>query len=586
MKTNFSKISGPGEGKWKSLLKFISFLLTKQGSGVLKRALSKRLQRSGVMKQDKLNYDKWIRTLQDINVLKQDFEATSNALKVKPRIKIVVPSPEIPTEHLEATRDSILAQQYRNFDEVLFADAPTLKDIRKESSAGAPPNSQLHSADCIFFVTPGCLLTPNCLYEFIRHINAHPEDDIVYADDDLMTDDTSFSSPYFKPDWSPDTFLSRNYIGSTVLIKKQLIDRLELPAGYEFTDIYDLLLRATEQTNHIGHIPKVLVHKRARISPGAEHAGAKKALEAALERRGRPAQVLGAGVPEVFNINYAIRSVEKVSIIIPTKDGTALLKTAIDSIFQKTDYPDYEIILLNNNSSSPEFFSLVKQYTAQYAGKFSCIDANFPFNFAKLMNAGVAASKGAYILMCNNDIEVTHADWMTQMVSYAQHPETGAVGVKLLYPDDTVQHAGIVSIGARDTGHVFVGMTKNKTGYFNSLIATTNYSSVTAACLMCRKNIYEAVGGMDEALAVEYNDVDLCLKFRERGYYNVYLASAALYHHESATRGHPLRSKESFQQHEKELAIFKSKWPAFIERDSFYSAHLGLDGGFMGGATV
>ena len=582
MKTNLSKISDPGEGKLKSILKFVSFLFTMPGLRVLKRATSKFLQGRGIVKQHIPDYDEWIRTELDTARLKSDFEAEYPTLKVKPVIKVVVPVPHPNTENVRETADSISSQLYPHCYEVVTADAPLEAGIVGDERLNKNDIAE-YPADYIFFVKRDCLLTPNCLFEFVKHINKHPEDDIIYADDDLVGDQGRFRDPHFKPAWSPDTLLSRNYIGNIFLIRKSLLTSLKgLPRDYEYNNAYDLLLRSTEQTREIGHIPKILVHIRPEHPSAATHAAAKKAVKEALVRRGLAAEVYDIpGISEVFQLNYNVRYFGKVSIIIPSKDNSELLKTALNSIIEKTKYPDYEIIVLNNNSVSPEFSNLMSEYAKKLPTKFRCIDASFPFNFAKLMNLGVGQSKGVYILMCNNDIEVTHSDWMTQMVSYAQQEKTGAVGVKLLYGDNTIQHAGVVSTG-NDTGHVFVNMDKNAPGYLNNLNAVTNYAAVTAACLMCRKKLYGEAGGMDEALAVEYNDIDLCLKFRELGYYNVYLPSVEVFHHESATRGHPFRSKQSWQQHEKELALFKSKWPAFMDRDSFYSPHLDLDGSFKG----
>ncbi len=583
MKTNLSKISDPGEGKLKSILKFVSFIFTTPGLRVLKRATSKFLQGRGIVKQHIPDYDEWIRSALAPAQLKADFEAEYPTVRTKPVIKVVVPVPGANMENVRETADSISSQLYPHCVEVVMADAPFEADIVGDRRL-KKNDIEEHPADYILFVKEDCLLTQNCLFELVKHINKHPEDDIIYADDDLVGDHGRFRDPHFKPAWSPDTLLSRNYIGNIFLIRKSLLMSLKgLPRDYEYNNGYDLLLRATEQTNKIGHIPKILAHIRPEHPSVAKHAAAKKAVKEALVRRGLAAEVYDIhGTSDVFLVNYQVRYFGKVSIIIPSKDNSELLKTALNSIIEKTKYPDYEIIVLNNNSVSPEFSDLMNEYAKKYPAKFRCIDASFPFNFAKLMNLGVAESKGVYIIMCNNDIEVTHSDWMTQMVSYAQQEKIGAVGVKLLYGDNTIQHAGVVSTGTGDTSHVFVNMNKNVPGYLNNLNAVTNYSAVTAACLMCRKKLYKDSGGMEEALAVEYNDIDLCLKFRDLGYYNVYLPSVEVYHHESATRGHPFRSKESWHQHEKELALFKSKWPTFMDRDPFYSPHLHLDGSFKG----
>lgn len=222
----------------------------------------------------------------------------------------------------------------------------------------------------------------------------------------------------------------------------------------------------------------------------------------------------------------------------------------------------------------------MKGYEEKHSDIFRCVEASFPFNFSKLMNVGAGLATGEYILMLNNDVEILKGDWITWMVAYTQNEWTGAVGVKLLYPDDRIQHAGTV-IGLGDdkiAAHAFVGYHKDMPGYFNKLQFVSNYAALTAACLMVRKNVYDEVGGMDEALEVEYNDVDFCLKLLDAGYYNVYMPDVVLYHYESATRGHPHQDKKSYERHVRELAYFRSKWKKYIKNDPFYNPNLSLDG--------
>ena len=608
MKKNFAKISNPGEGRFKSLMKFASFVLTKPGFNLVKKVAKKALVKLGLRKEPFTGYPDWIKAHLDPKVLKKEFAATYNLLQNKPKISIVIPVYNPPVEYLIAAINSVTDQSYEHWELCLSDDRSpnpevktTLEKYSKKDSRikvifreknghiSANSNSALSLAtgDYILFMDHDDLLTPNCLFEFVKHINAHPQDQLIYSDEDKVDDDGVFSFPHFKPDWAPDNLLSRNYMGHVIVIKKDLADKVNgFREGFEGSQDHDYLLRATELTNHIGHIPKVLYHWRIHNLSVANNTdakpyayiAAKKALEEAMIRRGSPATVEDIpGILGGYRINYKIRSFGKVSIIIPTKDQLKLLKLAIDSMFKKTDYPDFEIIVLNNNSTSPEFFTLMKEYEEQYAGKFRCIAANFPFNYAKLMNLGAAESKGEYLLMCNNDVEVIHNDWMTQMVSYAQREKTGAVGVKLLYQDDTVQHAGVVLGLGGAAGHVFTNMGRSDRGYFNYVQSLNNYAAVTGACMMCRKSVYNEVGGMDEHLEVEYNDVDLCLQFLTHGYYNVYLPTVELYHHESATRGHPFQSKQAWAQHEKDFAIFRSKWQKLIDNDPFYSPNLSVE---------
>jgi GT2 family glycosyltransferase len=427
--------------------------------------------------------------------------------------------------------------------------------------------------------------------EVVKHINANLDDDLIYSDEDKLSEKGTFIEPFFKPDWSPDRLMATNYLSHVIVIKKQLMDEVGgFRLGYEGSQDYDLLLRVSEKAQRIGHIPQVLYHWRIHdlsaagstdVKPYA-YIAAKRALEDALVRRNQPGEVQYTTERGRYRIKYQVREAKKVSIIIPTKDAANMMKNTLDSILYHTDYPNYEIIVLNNNSTTKEFFDLMKGYEEKHKDIFRCVDASFPFNFSKLMNTGAALSTGEYILMLNNDVEILKKDWIDWMVAYAQNETTGAVGVKLLYPDDTIQHAGTI-IGLGDdkiAAHAFVGAHKDNPGYNNCLQSATNYAAVTAACLMCRKSVYEQVGGMDENLAVEYNDVDFCLRLIDHGYYNIYLPEVTLYHYESATRGHPHQTRESYERHIREIGIFKKNWNKYIKRDPYYNENLSLDKGF------
>ena len=217
-----------------------------------------------------------------------------------------------------------------------------------------------------------------------------------------------------------------------------------------------------------------------------------------------------------------------------------------------------------------------QQIQKEYTGTIKIVDAHFPFNFSRLMNMGAALAKGKHLLMLNNDVEIIHEDWLGIMLSYTQQARIGAVGVRLLYPDDTIQHAGVIVGLGGIAGHTFVGAYKDEAGYFNYIQSVNNYSAVTAACLLCRKEVFDAVKGMDEQFEVEYNDVDFCLKLQAAGYNNVYLPQVELYHYESATRGHPHQSKVSYERHLKEMKLFKDKWQAVIDHDPHYNPNLNL----------
>ena len=556
MKKNIRKIKTPGESTLKTLLKFGQFAFTKPGFDHFKRTAARL---AGFGTQRPLRYDNWIKAEKDVTKLTAAFNTEISGLRVKPRFTIVLFVNIASTELFYNSFQSISNQLYKGWELCIFekgakkiARAEFLKEYKNDHKITVVENADgltnvlaKSGGDYILWVENGDMLTLDCLFEFVKYINTHPSGKLLYADEDYINEKGDFSSPKFKPDLAPDNLLSGNYIGSTLMISNDLLTKLsEIRTADIENDLSQLLLNSIESANIVGHIPKILFHKQRNDTTNVSFLNTNASL-----------------------VDYNITKPGTVSIIIPTKDHEHLLKTAIDSIIEKTDYQDYEIIIVNNNSVSEDFYKLMAQYELQLTGRFSCIEAKFPFNFSKLINLGVSVSQGKYILMLNNDVEVIHADWLTKMVSYAQREKTGAVGVKLLYPDDTIQHAGIVLSGNEASSHIYA----NAERYDSRANRVTNYSAVTGACLMCRKEVYSELGGMDEQLPVEYNDIDLCLKMLCKGYYNVYLPQVELYHFESATRGHPFRSKKAWKQHNHDLTVFKNKWQKMIDRDPYYN---------------
>lgn len=604
--SNFiDKVGTPENSKAQNIAKLAAFLLSKPG---IKFVINKVRHALFADKVNAASYNNWINHRLNPTLLDVQYKTHINNLKNKPLISIVVPVYNPSVTFLAAAIESVINQQYTNWELCLADDVSPNPEVRQLLEAYSKKDNRIkvvfrttngHISECtnsalamatgeyILFMDHDDLLTINCLFEIVKHINKHPEDRIIYSDEDKIDDSGIFSMPHFKPDWAPDNLLSRNYMGHVIVIDKKIVDQLGgLRPGFDGSQDHDLLLRATELTNNIGHIPKVLYHWRihehsvAMASEAKPYAylAAQKALEEALVRRGTPGKVEHIpGILGGYRIRYEVRSYDKVSIIIPTKDQAELLRKALTSIIELTTYPDYEIILLNNNSTTPEFFALVKEFSEKYGDKFTCYEAAFPFNFSKLNNFGVSKSSGKFLLFLNNDVEVTHGDWLDQMVSFAQRKFTGAVGVKLLFPNDTIQHAGVILGLGGAAGHIFPRVHRSQTGYFNYLVSLNNYSSLTGACLMCRREVFEEVGGFDETLAVEYNDIDLCLKIMTKGYYNVYVPDVVLYHYESASRGHPFHSKAAFAQHEIDIKKFRDKWLRYIENDPFYSPNLSME---------
>lgn len=599
MSAKTPKIFDVQQGKLKSLAGFILFLFTKPGRTVLKKYLGKVLKGHVDETDEEIAYADQVRNMTDPATLKKEFDAVYPQLKFKEGISILLAVNDPAMPFLAAAVDTVRQQLSPDWELLLINNCPghagvndTLQTYAAaddririiqnsaKASLAACYNTALMQASQMFvlFLPESNLLTPNCIFEIIRFFNSYYLIEMIYADDDLVDAAGNYSDPYFKPNWSPDTFLSRNYIGASFAMKRSVIEGCDyFSEGYDDCLLYELLLRVTGRIELIGHIPKVLFHNR-QPAGAASTSLQKQALAAAMKRRGLAATIHDIpGAPDAFRIKYEVQEYRKVSIIIPSRDQVTLLKATLDSIIEKTDYPDYEIILLNNNSRSTEFHDLVYNFRTRNPDNFRFVEANFPFNFARLMNLGVAESYGDYILLLNNDVEVTQSDWITNMVSYAQQERIGAVGVKLLYPDNTIQHAGIVLGINGEAGHAFIHQPADADGYYHSVKAATNYTAVTAACLMCRKELYSFVGGMSELFAVEFNDIDLCLRFcSEPNHFNVYLPDVVLYHHESASRGHPFRSKASWQLHEKELKLLKQFWKRWVDNDPNYNPNLTL----------
>lgn len=527
--------------------------------------------------------------------------------KKQPLFSIVMPVYNPEPAHLKAAINSILNQVYENWELCLADDCSTNPEIKvlideycekharikavfrtENGHISAASNSGLAiaSGDYIVLMDQDDLITLDALYQNAKIINEHEIVDLIYSDEDKIDENGVHSYPHFKPDWSPDSLLSRNYLGHLTVFKTEIMKKIGgWREGFEGSQDYDLVLRFTEQTEAIFHIPLVLYHWRihAASAAGGEEAkpyayiAAKKALIEALNRRNEPGNVDFLDGFRGYSIRYDLKKAsDLVSIIIPTKDQTSILKKCIESIFERSTYPNFEVILIDNNSEEQAFFDYVKSCESKYGNQFKYVQASIPFNFSTLMNLGAEQAKGNYLVLLNNDTEVISHDWIEGMLEQAQRPSIGVVGVKLLYPNNTIQHAGVVMGLGGAAGHVLVGEDRYGPGYFNYVNMQNNYSAVTAACIMIRTSVYNEVGGFDELFTVEYNDVDFCLKIREAGYNNIYIPHVELYHYESISRGHPHMTKESYERHINEVNLLKNKWMGYIDHDPCYNQNLTL----------
>ena len=504
--------------------------------------------------------------------------------------------------------ESVNGQSYLNWQLCIADDASTDKDLKDYLSElernekisviyrdtnghiSAATNSALRIADGEFvtFLDHDDKLHPHALAAVVSCLNEDQDLDILYSDEDKIDEHGYRREPYFKPGWSPDLLLSQNYICHLSVYRKTLIDELKgIRAGMEGAQDYDLILRATEKTSKIKHIPHVLYHWRATTGSTAlnaqekdyAHEKAIEVLNATVARRRLCAQILDTDLGAYHRVRYDLPSaVPKASVIIPTKDRIDLLGTCMEGLQKKPDYTNFEIIVVDNNSAEArtfEYFELIEREENVRVIKFPN-----DFNFSAINNFAASKAIGEILVLLNNDIEVIKPDWLTELVSHANRPDIGAVGCRLYYPDDHVQHDGIIIGMGGVAGYAHPHLKREQSGEFGRSKIIGIYSAVTAAALAIKKSIYEEVGGLDaENLAVAFNDVDFCLRVKEAGYQNLYSPFAELYHHESVSRGpdtDPIKAK----RFEKEALYMKNKWKTFIDNAPSYNQNLSLMEGF------
>lgn len=507
-----------------------------------------------------------------------------------PLISIITPVFNTPAEWLEAAVDSVIAQVYANWELILIddgsSDAQTIaalpqlaakdKRIRLEwlkQSGGISVASnrglELAKGEWIALLDHDDIIEPDALYCFVKLLQTESDADVMYSDEDKLTEQGP-DAPLFKPDWSPDFFLSYNYVVHLSCLRRSLVDAVGgFRSDFDGAQDYDLLLRMIEKTDRIRHIPRVLYHWRRSASstsdnirrkPKALEAG-KKAIAEHLARIDQPAHVTVDWQTHAYHVTREIIEPRKISIIVPTRDRIALLARCIESLERHTSYDNYEIVIVDNDSESDEardYFARTRHRVLHFSG---------PFNFSAINNFAVAKTECPWLLFMNNDVEVIEANWLNAMIEHIQRPEVGAVGARLLYPDNTVQHAGVVLGVGGIAQHAFRGFPAEHPGVNRQLQVTRNYSSVTGACLLTRRDVFEEVGGFDEErLPVTFNDVDLCLKLRAAGYLIVYTPYAKLYHHESATRRPSVEARET--------DVMRERWSELIARDPYYNPNL------------
>ena len=556
-------------------------------------------------KEQNIPYSKWIeKHLPDKEELAWQ---RKEAFAISPKISIVVPLYKTPQKYLQALINSIKEQTYTNWELCLSdgsgKDSP-LKDIlttyaKEDSRIRIVANEEplkiadntnkaiaIATGDYIAFADHDDELTKNALYECVQAINDKPATQVLYSDEDKMSGDgNQFFQPHFKPDFNIDLLCTVNYVCHLFVVKRDILEEVGVLRGeFDGAQDYDFILRCVEATANIHHIPKILYHWRSHEESTAENPESKlyaftagqRAVQAHYDRIGVKAEVVQG---EFFGLNRTrfIRDYDPlISIVIPNKDHIDDLQRCMDSIESHSTYHNYEFIIIENNSTEPETFAYYKELEAKN-GKVKVVYWDGVFNYAAINNFGVKYANGEYLLLLNNDTEIVNDDCLEEMLGYCMRDDVGIVGARLYYEDDTIQHAGVVIGFGGIAGHCFVMQPRSYTGYCHRIICAQDYSAVTAACLMVKKSVFDAVDGLTEELAVAFNDIDFCLKVREYGKLVVYNPYAELYHYESKSRGLE-DTPEKRERFNREIMIFRKRWPEILRNgDPFYNPNLTLD---------
>jgi O-antigen biosynthesis protein len=556
--------------------------------------------------EDPLRYAAWRRVFESVD--QRTSGRAAAGLVRRPRFSLVTAVYRAPSQYLRQLHDSLKAQEYDAWEwciadggsgsdtlavlkEIAAKDA-RVKIVYLPENGGIAANTNaalaLASGEFVAFVDHDDTLSPRALLEYAQKLNDHPDTDVLYSDEDKLSEDgQERSSPFFKPDWSPDLLRSINYMTHFLAIRKSLVDELGgLRLGFDGSQDYDLVLRATERARRIEHLPRVLYHWRMSSSSTASSESRKtwaaeagrKALDQHLERTGvkGKAEIYYEGAAWWYDVRYAIVGEPLVTIIIPNKDDVGTLKRCLDSVFEST-YTNLEILLVENNSSDPATFAYYDAVQKRDS-RIRVVKWQGDFNYSAINNFAVKKARGEFLLLLNNDVEAINAEWLERLLGICQRKDVGAVGAMLLYPDNTVQHAGVVVGLGGCAGHSHKFYPATHPGYFRRLQMTCNYSAVTGACLMIRSSLYRELGGLNEKnLAVAFNDVDFCLRIRASGKLIVWTPRARLYHYESKTRGAE-NTPEKIARFGKEKRYMQGEWKEIMQRgDPYYSPNLVTD---------
>lgn len=555
-------------------------------------------------KKDTFTYEQWRK---DNEITCEELEEQrKETFAYEPRFSIVVPLFQTKEIYLRALLESVKNQTYANWELCLAdgtgANSPLSKiaeeyqkkgmNIRYQilqENKGISENTnaaiQMATGEYIVLADHDDILAENALYECASEINSDRNIDVLYSDEDKidMTGKKYFD-PNFKPDLNIDLLCSMNYICHLFVVEKSLIDKVGmLRSEFDGAQDHDFILRCVEAAERVYHIPKVLYHWRCHINSTAANPESKlyafeagrKAVEEHYRRIGVPAKVEHSSFYGMFRTRYCWQEQPLISIIIPNKDHVEDLRKCMESIEQKSLYRNFEFVVVENNSTEEETFQYYKEL--EQRENVQVVYYKGGFNFSKINNFGATYAKGEYLLLLNNDTEIINPECLEEMLGYCMREDIGIVGAKLCYNDDTIQHAGVVIGFSGIAGHAFIESSRYDTGYMGRIMCAQDYSAVTAACMMTKKSVFNAVGGLTEELEVAFNDIDYCLKVRELGKLVVYNPYAELYHYESKSRGME-DTPEKVERFNSEVAKFCERWEEILRRgDPYYNPNLTLD---------
>ncbi len=600
-----SKDDSTGKIQWDRFVKKLSPYTVQKGLRYLKHYGLKEfwIRLHERFEPEEVPYGPWYEVYQPTEEILE--KQRRHKFKNGPLISIVVPAYLTPERFLRQMLDSLLAQTYENWELCLANGSPEDRDMQTVLKSYAEMDRRIRYQDlkenlgiaentnAAFAMAKGNfvglldhddLLAPNALYEIAAALEEHPEADVIYTDEDKVTTDlTEHFQPHLKPDFNLDLLRSNNYICHFLVVRRSVVEKAGgFRREFDGAQDYDFVFRCVEQAREIVHVPEILYHWRTHKSSTADNPASKmyafeagrRAIEGNLERTGTQGTVEHTPDFGFYRVKYPVQGEPLVSIIIPNREEKETLEECVESIFSKTSYKNYEIIIVENNSSSNEIFRYYKQLSED--PRIHLIRWKKEFNYSAINNFGVRHAKGDYLLFLNNDVKIIDPDWITEMLGICQRREVGAVGAKLIYPDNTIQHAGCVVGMGGIAGNMFVNMPAERTGYLHKASILQDMSCVTAACMMMKKSVFQEAGGFTEELAVAFNDVDLCLKVRSHGHLIVYDPYVKLYHYESKSRGAE-DSEEKVRRFQTEIEYMRCHWLDILKKgDPYYNKNLSL----------